>query len=204
MKIYIDFDGTLFNTDKYTEDFMNILNDYGIDKALYNEVNNVICGNSRLFNINVIIDYFVTKHNINNSLKEKINNLLNDSYVYSDVIECLNILINEGYELYLLTYGDGEFQKLKINASNLSKYFKEIIITEKDKSKLDIDYENSIFIDNNPFEIEKFNNSNGKILIRIRRDNDKFANIPCNISNVIQCCDFNQIIDFLKGGFINE
>jgi len=69
MKIYIDFDGTLFNTDKYTEDFMNILNDYGIDKALFNEVNDKLCGNNKLFNINVIVDYFVTKYNIDNSLK---------------------------------------------------------------------------------------------------------------------------------------
>jgi len=204
MKIYIDFDGTLFNTDKYTEDFMNILNDYGIDKALFNEVNDKLCGNNKLFNINVIVDYFVTKYNIDNSLKDKIGNLLNDSYVYSDVVECLNVLINSGYELYLLTYGDDDFQRLKINASNLSKYFKEIIITEKDKSKLDIDYNNNIFIDNNPNEIEKFYASNARKIIRIRRDNDKFANNQCNISNVAQCSDFNQIVDFLKGGFINE
>lgn len=199
MKIYIDFDGTLFNTDKYIEDFMNILNDYGIDKALFDEVKNRICGNSKLFNINVIIDYFVTKHNIDNSLKEKINNLLNDSYVYSDVIECLTSLINERYELYLLTYGDGEFQKLKINASNLSKYFKDIIITEKDKSKLDIDYENSIFIDNNPIEVERFYNSNARNIIRIRRSSDKFANTGCNISDIAQCSDFYDIIELLKG-----
>ena len=204
MKIYIDFDGTLFNTDKYTKDFMSILNDYGIDKAFFDEVNHMVCGNNKLFNINVIVDYFISKYNIDDSLKVKIDNLLNDSYVYSEVVECLNILIDRGFELYLLTYGDDEFQKLKINASNISKYFKKIIITEKDKSKLDIDYENGIFIDNNPFEIERFNNSNAKKIIRIRRDNDKFSNTGCNISNVAQCSDFNQLIDFLKGGFMNE
>ena len=204
MKIYIDFDGTLFNTDKYTNDFMKVLYDYGIDKKLFDDVNNKILNNNKLFNLNVIIDYFIDKYNIDNSLKNKIDFLLNDSYVYSDVIDCLNVLIDNGYELHLLTYGDDDYQRLKIEASNISKYFKEIIITEKDKSKLDIDYENSIFIDNNPIEIEKFYSSNAKKIIRIIRENDKFSKFGSNISNVVQCSDFNQIIDLLKDDFINE
>ena len=52
-----------------------------------------------------------------------------------------------GYDLYLLTYGHKNYQRKKINSSNISSFFKNIIITEEDKSKLDIDYENSIFID---------------------------------------------------------
>jgi len=32
MKIYIDFDGTLFDTDKYENDFIKIYNKYGINK----------------------------------------------------------------------------------------------------------------------------------------------------------------------------
>ena len=59
MKIYIDFDGTLFNTDKYTNDFMKVLYDYGIDKKLFDDVNNKILNNNKLFNLNVIIDYHV-------------------------------------------------------------------------------------------------------------------------------------------------
>ena len=201
MKIYIDFDGTLFNTDKYTKDFMSILNDYCIDKTLFYEVSDKLFSKNKLFNINVIVDYFIDNYDMNYSLKDKINNLLNDSYVYSDVMECLNILISYGYELYLLTYGDDEYQRLKIEASNLSRFFKEIIITQKDKSKLGIDYENSIFIDNNPIEIEKFNSSKANKIIRIKRDNDKFSNAKCNISDIAECSDFNQIIDVLKGGF---
>ena len=204
MKLYIDFDGTLFNTHKYTKDFMSILNDYGIDKTLFDEAKDKLCGNNKLFNINVVVDYFISNYNIDYSLKDKIDNLLNDSYVYSDVIECLNMLIDSGYELYLLTYGDDEFQKLKIDVSNLSKYFKEIIITGKDKSKLDIDYENSIFIDNNPIEIEKFYNSMAKTIIRIRRDSDRYSKKECNIPSVIECIDFNQVIHILKGGVNNE
>ena len=57
------------------------------------------------------------------------------------------------------------------------KYFKDIIITNKDKSKLNIDYTNGIFIDNNPLELEKFYNSNSINLIRIKRDTDKYFKV---------------------------
>lgn len=200
MKIYIDFDGTVFNTDKFIDDFTNILNNYDVDKNLFDELNGIICDNNILFNIDVVINYFIEKYNISKSVKNEIINLLNESYVYSDVVDCLNLLINDGYELYLLTYGDDDYQRLKINASNLSRFFKGIIITQKDKSKLDIDYENSIFIDNNPFEVEKFYNSNAKSVIRIRRSNEKFSDTECNISNIPECRDFYDIVKLLKGG----
>lgn len=204
MKIYIDFDGTLFDTDKYTEDFMKVLSDHGINKKLVDEAKENLHSKNKLFNIDFVVDYFIDNYNIDESLRYKISNLLDDSYIYSDVIDCLNTLIHSGYELYLLTYGDNDYQRLKINAANITNFFKKIIITEKDKSKLDIDYENSIFIDNNPIEIEKFSNSNAKKLIRIRRDNDKFVNIKCNVSNIVECDNFYHIIKLLKGGFFNE
>ncbi len=204
MKIYIDFDGTLFNTDKYTEDFMNIFNEYDISKLLLDEAKEFLFSDHRLFNINIVVDYFISKYNVDSNLRNNINDLFNTSYVYSEVFDCLNQLKGMGYELYLLTYGDEIFQKTKIKASNISKYFKKIIITEKDKSKLDIDYKNSIFIDNNPVEIEKFYNSNAKIVIRIRRDSDKYKKMECNISDLIECKDFNHVVQILRGGFKSE
>ena len=186
MKIYIDFDGTLFNTDKYIEDIINILNNYGIDKKLFEEVKKIFYINNKVFDITDILDYFIDKYNIDNDLKYKINSLLNNSYIYPDVIENLKTLIDMGYELYLLTYGYKNYQRKKINSSNISNFFKNIIITEKDKSKLDIDYENSIFIDNNPIEIERFHNSNAKKIIRIIREKEKYSKDICNVLNVIK------------------
>ena len=204
MKIYIDFDGTVFNTDKYIEDFMYVLNDYGIDKILFEELKKNFCSKNKLFNITMIIDYFINNYDIDNSLKFKIDSLLDNSYVYPDVIENLNSLLNMGYELYLLTYGHTSFQRMKINSANIDYFFKDIIITETDKSKLDIDYENSIFIDNNPIEIERFHNSNAKKIIRIIRDNEKYSKDVCNVLNVTECNNFYEIVEILRGDFINE
>lgn len=204
MKIYIDFDGTLFDTDKYTKDFINILSEYGINNDIYEEAKMNIFNDRKLFNVNVIVDYFIDKYNIYIELKDRVDNLLNNSYVYPEIVDCIQKLINNGYEPHLLTYGDYNFQKMKIKKSNIAQYFKEIIITEKDKSKLDIDYENSIFIDNNPVEVEKFYNSMAKTIIRIRRESDRYSKKDCNIPSIIECEDFNQVIHVLKGGVNNE
>ena len=204
MNIYIDFDGTLFNTDQYTRDFMKIFNDYSIDNILFEKIKNKLFSNEKLFNLNVIIHYLLTHNNIDYELQDKIDSLLNSSYLFPEVHYCLKELINIGYDLYLLTYGDDDFQTFKINASNIAKYFKEIIITNKDKSELNLDYENSIFIDNNPVEIEKIYNSKPKTLIRIKRDCDRYTKEKCKVSDIIECKDFNQVVKYLKGGFVNE
>ena len=204
MKIYIDFDGTLFNTDKYKEDFMNVLKDYGIDEKVFEEVKKVICNNNKLFNIDKIIDYFIDNYNVDNSLKFKIDSLLSNSYVYPDVIENLKALSNMNYELYLLTYGDTDYQRMKINSADIECFFKDIIIAETDKSKLDIDYENSIFIDDNPIEIERFYRANAKEIIKIIRDNDKYAKDVCNVLNARECKNFYQIVETLRGDLKSE
>lgn len=204
MKIYIDFDGTLFNTDRYINDFIRIFNEYGINKSKFDNVKKTLFNDKELFNINAIIDYFINKYNIDYELKNKINLLLNNSYVFYDVVDSLKNLINFGYELCLLSYGDYNFQKMKIYSSGLSEIFKEIIITEKDKSRLDLDYKNSIFIDNNPIEIEKLYNSGAKKIIRVKRDNDRYAEIQCNISGIIECSDFKQIVQILNDNIINK
>ena len=204
MKIYIDFDGTLFNTDKYTSNFMHIFNEYGIDNNIFDEVKKELFNNENLFNLDSIIDYLIDEYNIDIGVKDKIYKILDNSYVSPEVIECLNILLSDGYDLCMLTYGDNSFQNMKIDSSNISRYFNEIIVTDKDKSELNIDYRNSIFIDNNPIEIEKFCDSMAKIVIRIRRNNDRYSKYECNRVNVIECKDFNEVVKYLKGGFINE
>ena len=95
----------------------------------------------------------------------------------------------------LLTLGNKNFQQKKIYSSNINKYFKDIIITDKDKSKLNINYSNSIFIDNNPIELKKFYNSKDKYLIRIKRDTDKYSKLNLDINNIPEYKDFNELLN---------
>ena len=60
----------------------------------------------------------------------------------------------------MLTWGNNEYQLDKINCANITKYFYELIITKEYKFELDIDYKNSIFIDDNPRDLKGLKNNN--------------------------------------------
>lgn len=176
MKIYLDFDGTLFNTDKFYQDYLNLFQEYGLDEDLINNIKLELFKTTK-FNLDILTNYLVKEYNLDNNILLKVNNLYNSSYVFKDVIPFLEKYKN--LEINLLTYGEYNYQLKKINGSKLSKYFQDIIITDKDKSKLNLDYKNSIFIDNNPSEIEKFLRVSNNV-IRIRRGEDKYSKIDFN------------------------
>ena len=139
---------------------------------------------NRRFNLDILTDYIISKYNIKN-LNQEVESLYNNSYVFEDVIPFLEKYKN--YNLILLTLGDIDYQNRKIESSNLSKYFQDIIITDVDKSQLDINYKDNLFIDNNPKELIKFQNKGGKIL-RIRRIEDKYSVI--DLDNVLEYKNF--------------
>lgn len=174
-KIYIDFDGTLFDTDSFYEDFLNVCFKYRIDKEKVDLTKKILFTESYLFNMDKLIDYLIKEYNLSLEFKNEVSDLFSNKYVFSDVISSLEVLKNK-YELIILTYGEYNYQKKKINGSNLKDYFKDIIVTDKIKSTLDnVDYKNSIFIDNNPKEIKRFVEVGSKKVIRIRRDSDKYS-----------------------------
>ena len=176
MKIYLDFDGTLFNTDKFYQDYLNLFQEYGLDEDLINNIKLKLFKTTK-FNLDILTNYLVKEYNLDNNILLKVNNLYNSSYVFKDVIPFLEK--NKNLEINLLTYGDYNYQLKKIEGSNLKKYFKNIIITDKDKSKLNLDYQNNLFIDNNPIEIKKFLEVT-KNVIRIRRKEDKYSKLESN------------------------
>ena len=99
----------------------------------------------------------------------KKQNLNLKNYLYPDVIPFLEKYQDKN--LILLTHGDYDYQLFKIRESKIVKYFKEIKITDNYKGLLKLDYQNSIFIDDNPKEIESLLKNPIKPLkiIRIKR-----------------------------------
>ena len=190
IKIYIDFDGTLYNTPKLYNQFISILKKHNINETIIkNKLNNI-----KNKNLNILSKKIIKEFNLNKSIIKELNNLYSTNLIYQDIIPFLEIY-SKKYDLILLTLGNKKFQEKKINSTNINKYFKEIIITNKDKSKLEIDYHNSIFIDNNPYELKKFYKSKARYLIRIKRSNDKYSKINLNINNIIELKNFNELLN---------
>lgn len=192
MKIYIDFDGTIFNNTKLYQKFINIFKKYNIKKEYINNIMNENYEKNK--NFDILGNKIIKDNNLNNSIINEINNLYSNDLIYQDIIPFLE-KYSKKYDLILLTLGTKDYQQKKINSSGLIKYFKKIIITNYDKSKLNIDYKNGIFIDNNPLELKKFHNSNPKYLIRIKRDNDKYSKINLDINNIPEFKDFNELLN---------
>lgn len=198
MKIYIDFDGTLFNSTKLYKEFIKTFQKYNIKKENIENYFNKIYIKEK--NYDTIAKKIIKENNINQSIYQELNNIYSNKLIFKDTIPFLK-KYSKKYELILLTLGTNTYQKKKINSTNISKYFKEIIITSKDKSKLDIDYQNGIFIDNNPFELKKFHNSKAKYLIRIKRRTDKYSKFNLDLKNIPEFTSFN---DLLNSNYIDK
>lgn len=182
-KIYIDFDGTLYDSDKFYKNFLKICNKYGVTTHQEQEAEEELFNSKNLFDIESITNHLYKKYNLNEQIFEDIKNLLSSPNLYDDVIEALEkIKESNKYELIILTYGDASQQKKKIVAANISNYLKDIIITQEPKTSLkEVDYQNGIFVDNHPYQIEQLFSVKSKKVIRIRRKCDKYSSIDTRV-----------------------
>lgn len=195
MKIYIDFDGTLFDSTKHYQEYINIFKKHNIDiESYFNKEY------KKEKNFDSLSKKIIKEYNLNPSIYDELDKIYSKKLIFKDAITFLEKNHNK-YDLILLTLGNIEYQKKKINKTNIGKYFKDIIITNKDKSKLDIDYTNGIFIDNNPLELKRFYNSKAKYLIRIKRDADKYSKIDLDIKNIPEFINFNELT---KNNYIKQ
>lgn len=185
MKIYIDFDRTLFDCETFLKDFYAIINKYQIPKDIFMKCQNQC--KKQGFNPGIILDKVAKEYEFDENIYHEIDNLLKDShkYLYKDAIKFLKELKKLGYQIIILTKGNEEYQREKIMYSNIDEYYSELIVTMKHKGKLDIDYQEGIFIDDNPIEIESILKRKPKNIIRINRTSSKYSLVELkNISTV--------------------
>lgn len=189
--LYVDFDGTIFNTDLFESDIFNILKKYHISNQKYNIAKKSIRG---LYNLDKIVDYLIKHFKVNKKLKDDINNLYNNNYIFKDAYPFLEHFKND-YKIIIYTYGDYYFQKKKIESSNIDKYIDDIVITSLPKNiNNNINFENGIFIDNNPKDINYLCKSKAKKIIRLRRKQDKYFLTDINNRRVIEYSDLVEML----------
>ena len=175
MKIYLDFDRTLFDTNTFLDEIYKLINKYDISKNIFEE--SKIKLKEKGFNIYWILNEVKKKCHFDKEIYDEINELMKNSFIfiYADVIDFLKKLKEKHYEIILLTKGNKEFQQRKIDYSKVKDYFDDIIITLKHKGDLEIDYQ-AIFIDDCEKELLSIMKNNPKRLIYINRHNRKEIN----------------------------
>lgn len=201
MNYYIDFDNTLYNTPLLTDRLLNsivnsIIKKTNLDsKNLYEECKSMF--NQDLCHIK-LAKYFSAKYNLDTpTIINNLNNILLNGYdlVFDDVIPFLERLKEKGHKLYMLTYSKHslEYQSIKIAGSKLSDYFNTLYITSVPKYNLDIDYENGIFIDDNPTDLLGLYSKKAKQVIRLRRKDNKHSIKDIKQNNIQEYFSLNEI-----------
>ena len=77
--------------------------------------------------------------------------------------------------------------------SGLGKYFDGIMMTTELKFLLDINYQNGIFIDDDPRDLNGLANKNPIRVIRMRKKNNKRSKIDMNNPKVEEYTSFDDI-----------
>ena len=201
MNYYLDFDYTLFDTHAFREELYKILEQNGFDKTYLGLTQETKNNSQKLLNIK---EFFT---NLSISKNIPIENFLNpldklysrcEEFVYDDSVEFLNYLKSKKHKLYIITWGEKEFQKEKLKASKLYNFFDEIIYAEQLKYTLDIDYKNGIFIDDSIRDIEGLYHQNAKQIFRIKRKNGKNSDKELKINGILEFNSLKELQEYLE------
>jgi len=201
MNYYIDFDYTVFDTHAFREGLYKILEDNGLDKTYLKLTPEMKTDGQELLNIKRLFKKLSESKNIPlDKFLVPLEELYSKSneFVYNDTVDFLKYLKSKNHKVYLLTWGEKEFQKEKIEASKLDKYIDEAIFAEQLKFTLDIDYKNGIFIDDSVRDLEGLYNQKAKQVYRIKRENGKNSKKELNIEGILEFDSLKDLQNYLQ------
>jgi len=208
-KIFIDFDGTIFNTEKFKDDMFFALRKLGFDEET------VMCHyqdecKDKHFSLDGLIERLraVRKFNVED-IEKQVNQIYSDApnLIFADFMPFLEKVDREKYEVDILTLGDLEFQKSKVTSSGIVSNFDNIYYTEVDKwdyiKKIISKDEPFILIDDRADTIDKvakgYSKSTALWIDRKARDKDfDDPTITRKEYNTLKVTNFGQVFDYLE------
>lgn len=206
-KIYFDFDRTLYDTDNFVDEMLNEMASIVCKK--YQEVHpeEVIkfvkdkISAKQIFGISSICEVVGKNYGIGaDCFKECVEKTLKngEKRIYGDAITLLKVLSQKGYQINILTYmtkSDYDYQLKKLEGSKITSWIDNIIFTSKEKGSLGLDYENSIFVDDNPKDLRSLHSAGVKYenLYRIKRENTKYFGVKISDFEIKEISSLKEI-----------
>jgi len=207
IKLFIDFDGTIFDTAGFKKEIQGIFvragyNDADIQKAY------VASSMDYCYSIEEHFERLQKIKKINPKLTlARVGDVYKKTkkYIFDDVEEFLKNIDREKYEVILFTLGNVNFQKMKFASAGLNKYFDDAIYTPVQKwdylsdKKIVEPNEGFVIIDDRGDTMEKISKKFRKSLaIEINR-RDKNSDIMEGESSYkgIQVKNFKQAEKYL-------
>ena len=203
-RIYIDFDSTLYNTDKI-RNFHKVIavalakNTQMSEESAFNEVEEILKSKSKSKVFEVCAELEKLHGLPISCLRQAVDNVVadGDQFVFMDGINFLKKMTQKGHEINILTYTDKEFdyQMRKIMGSGVLEFIDNIIICSQNKGSLALDYQHGIFIDDNPMVIQNLSEAgvSKDRLIRMRRSGTGYSQIDIDNNICTEVSSFDEI-----------
>lgn len=186
MKIFIDFDDVIFNTELLKKRLGKIFLKNGVSRELFKESYQQLKKREKIYSPVKHLEFLVKHSHIDSrkvliDLKKLMKNL--KPHVFNEARTFLKHFPRNS--LYLLSYGDLRFQRQKIKTAGVSKYFKRILITNDDKLKIIKKIvvgdnfgkkEKIVFIDDNPRHVKEVRKK-GIITFQIIKPHSKLPRV---------------------------
>lgn len=203
MNYYLDFDNTLYETANLTS-LMLEATAKGISEKTGKSASELLAEakgsfdstNDNIFSFasNMAKRYNVDSDIVVGKVKDTIDN--GESLVFDDAKRFLERLKDNGDKAYVLTYvakGNQEYQMRKLMGSGLMPYFEGTIITTEYKFLLDLNYENGIFIDDDPRDLNGLAAKNPIKVMRMRKPNNKRSVFEIDNKQIEEYTSFDDI-----------
>jgi phosphoglycolate phosphatase-like HAD superfamily hydrolase len=179
--LVVDFDRTIFDSDRLYQDLYCICENHGIGRDLLDPALALVPPENVLFN------FFLMVQRSKGIEAAKINHLVAElrafirtkghQYVFEDVRPFLGSAIQAGWKVVVLTYGDHDFQVAKLAGSGIGDLCQLFSITSTPKwDRLEIFNTSSvIFLDDNPRDIDGVKDRFPHVVaVEVKRQNTKY------------------------------
>ncbi|MFZ2188255.1 MAG: hypothetical protein WAV73_01680 [Candidatus Moraniibacteriota bacterium] len=213
MKIFIDFDDVIFNTGKFKEDFLNeVFIKNGATQADFAETYYYFFKKNKQVN-----KYYDPKKQIKalgkkeyingNKLEKDFYTFMKDleKYVFEDVTSFLKKIGKRN--LFLISYGDPLFQKMKIEGTHTAEMFGGVILGKFRKMDLIskemgvcglLQYEKIIVIDDLPKHLGKIKALKERLVtFHIRRPEGRYRDLACKYVDY-EVKNLKEVIGIIK------
>ncbi len=138
MTYILDFDGVLFDDQRFKSDFGHVFSRYGVSHGVYEQTyRQAKEARKGMYQIDV---HLALLHETNSRLD--IKNIRRDlftlasnsrTYIFTDAKKFLAAAQERGNMLFLLSTGDKIFQEAKIEASGIADFFAQIVIIKSSR-----------------------------------------------------------------------
>jgi FMN phosphatase YigB (HAD superfamily) len=205
MKIVLDFDHTLFDTEEFKQALQDRLAMFGVTIDQFNSNYRIVKEQLGHYDYQEHLRLLAQEEELDeNDLLLSFNEIIGtaNEFLFADTIEFLESLkAISKTELYLLTFGQDKFQQAKVEASGIKPYFKEVVDTIDSKLKFfekNKEFQKAIFIDNRGKTIDLIKTKYPSVVsIWIKRENTPYDDEGCKKMN-FQVTSLTEALEHIK------